>query len=144
MYYTDIVGDAQRNRTHVVPFTQLAVDLRSAATTPDFAFITPNLQSDMHDSPTATGDRWLASTVPLILGSEAFRTTNSVLIVTWDEGTVDQHVATILVGNAVKAGYRSGRRYDHYSLLHTIEAAWHLAPLTANDAHAPTMNEFFK
>ena len=48
------------------------------------------------------------------------------------------------VGNSVKTGYRSDRRYDHYSLLHTIEAAWHLAPLTANDAQALTMSEFFK
>jgi hypothetical protein len=66
--------------------------------------------------------------------------------VTWDEdeGTADNHVVTILAGNSVKSGYGSGRRYDHYSLLHTIEAAWHLAPLTPNDARAPTMNEFFK
>jgi phosphatidylinositol-3-phosphatase len=144
VYYSDIVGDPRRERAHVVPFTQLAVDLRSAATTPDFAFITPNLVNDMHDSPTATGDRWLATTVPLILRSAAFKTTNSVLIVTWDEGTVDQHVATILAGNSVKTGYRSARRYDHYSLLHTIEAAWNLAPLTANDSHATIMSEFFK
>ncbi len=144
VYYSDIVGDPRRERAHVVPFTQLAVDLRSAATTPDFAFITPNLIDDMHDSPTATGDRWLASVVPAVLRSKAFTTTDSVLIVTWDEGTFDQHVATILVGTSVRAGYRSARRYDHYSLLHTIEAAWHLAPLTSNDARAPVMVEFFK
>jgi hypothetical protein len=144
VYYKDIVGNAQRCRTHVVPFTQLATDLQSAQTTPDFAFIIPNLISDMHDGPIATGDRWLARTVPLILGSEAFRTTKSVLIVTWDEGSLlDNHVATILVGTSVNAGYRSDRRYDHYALLHTMEAAWKLAPLTANDASAPTMNEFF-
>ncbi len=144
VYYTDIAGNAQRVHDHVVPLTQLAVDLRSVSTTPDYAFITPNLISDMHDSPVATGDAWLARTVPLILGSPAFRTTSSVLILTFDEGTYDQHVVTILTGNAVKPGYRSSRRYDHYSLLHTIEVAWHLAPLTSNDANAPTMNEFFK
>jgi hypothetical protein len=145
VYYTDIVGNAQRVRTHIVPLTQLATDLRSVATTPDFAFITPNLSSDMHDSPVATGDRWLSHTVPLILQSRAFRTTESLLVVTWDEGSDrDNHIATILVGNSVKVGYRSGRRYDHYALLHTIEGAWHLAPLAGNDAHAATMNEFFK
>lgn len=146
VYYRDIAGNPQRCRTHVVPLTQLATDLRSVKTTPDFAFITPNLCNDMHDCPIATGDRWLARIVPLILGSEAFRTTRSLLVVTWDEdeGTADNHVVTILAGNSVKSGYGSGRRYDHYSLLHTIEAAWHLAPLTPNDARAPTMNEFFK
>ena len=146
VYYRDILGNPQRCRSHVVPLTQLARDLRSVTTTPDFAFITPNLYDDMHDGPIAAGDRWLARTVPLILGSQAFRTTRSLLVVTWDEdaGTADNHIATILVGNSVKPGYRSGRRYDHYALLHTIEAAWHLAPLTAHDAQAPTMSEFFK
>ena len=87
-----------------MPLTQLAIDLRSARTTPDYAFITPNLWHDMHDGPIAAGDRWLARTVPLILASPAFRTTRSLLVVTWDEeGTAANHIATILAGNAVKA-----------------------------------------
>jgi len=53
-------------------------------------------------------------------------------------------VATIFAGSGAKRGYRSGRRYDHYSLLHTIEAVWHLKPLTRNDAHAATMREFLR
>ena len=148
VYYKDIAGNAQRERTHIVPLARLATDLSSAQTTPDYAFITPNVLDDMHSGtdPVAAGDRWLARTVPLILGSPAFKTSTSLLIVTWDEdlGAPGNHIPTILCGNAVKPGYRSGRRYDHYSLLHTIEAAWQLAPMTANDAHAPTMNEFFK
>ncbi len=144
VYYKDIVDNPQRSRTHIVPFTRLASDLRAARTTPAFAFITPNLWNDMHDGPISAGDHWLARVVPLILKSPAFRTSPSLLVITWDEGTYDQHVATIFVGDSVKAGYRSARRYDHYSLLHTIEAVWHLAPLTANDAHAATMGEFFK
>jgi phosphatidylinositol-3-phosphatase len=144
MYYKDIAGNAQRARSHVVPFTELAADLRTAGTTPDFAFITPNLVNDMHDGPVSAGDKWLARQVPPILQSAAFTTTRSVLIVTWDEGTfLDNHVATILVGSSVRAGYRSATRYDHYALLHTIEAALGLPPLTANDAGAPWMSEFF-
>jgi phosphatidylinositol-3-phosphatase len=144
MYYKDIAGNAERARFHVVPFGQLAVDLGSAATTPDFAFITPNLLNDMHDGPISTGDQWLARVVPTILQSKPFTTTRSVLIVTWDEGTLfDNHIATIFAGSSVKPGYRSGTRYDHYALLHTIEAALELAPLTQNDANAPTMGELF-
>jgi phosphatidylinositol-3-phosphatase len=142
-YYRDIIGDRRRAQAHIVPFTQMATDLRSAATTPDFAFITPNVQSDMHDSPTAVGDRWLSRVVPSILGSAAFRTTPSLLVVTFDEGTTNQHIVTIFAGNAARAGYRSPRRYDHYSLLHTIEADWGLAPLTANDAGATIMDDLF-
>jgi hypothetical protein len=33
--------------------------------------------------------------------------------------------------------------YSHYSLLRTIEVAWGLAPLTANDASAAAMTDFF-
>ena len=144
MYYKDIAGNVQRARSHVVSFTQLTTDLASAATTPNFAFITPNLLNDMHDAPVSTGDQWLARVVPTILQSKAFTTTRSVLIVTWDEGTFfDNHIATVFAGSAVKPGYRSTTRYDHYALLHTIEAAWGLAPLTGNDASAPVMSEFF-
>ena len=144
MYYKDIAGNTQRARSHVVPFTELATDLLSADTTPNFAFITPNLINDMHDGPVSAGDTWLAREVPLILQSKAFTTTRSVLIVTWDEGTLfDNHIATIFVGSSVKAGYRSDTRYDHYALLRTIEAAWGLAPLTSNDAGVPVMSEFF-
>jgi hypothetical protein len=41
------------------------------------------------------------------------------------------------------AGYRSQIPYNHYSLLRTIETAWGLAPLTANDAGAAVMSDFF-
>jgi hypothetical protein len=145
LYYKDILDNAGRRTSHVVPFTRLATDLKSTGTTPDYAFITPNLCNDMHDCPIGTGDAWLARTVPLILQSRAFATTRSLLVITWDEGSLfDNRVATILVGNDVKSGYRSSRAYDHYSLLHTIEANWSLAPLTSNDARASLMTEFFK
>ena len=145
VYLRDVGQNTPSLRTHVVDFGRLSSDLHSPATTPDFAFITPNLCNDMHDCPVSVGDRWLSRVVPMILHSAAFRTTPSLLVLTWDEGSAsDNHVATILAGNSVKPGYRSGRPYDHYSLLRTIEAAWGLAPLTANDAGAQAMGEFLK
>ena len=145
LYYKDILDDPARLRSHVVPFTDLATDLRSPATTPDFAFITPNMRDDMHDAPVAVGDTWLARVVPQILGSPAFTRRRSLLVVTWDEGSyADNHVATILAGSGARPHYRSARPYDHYSLLHTIEADWNLAPLTANDARAAVMGEFLR
>lgn len=145
LYYRDILDDPARLTSHVVPFTRLAGDLRSAATTPDFVFITPNLRDDMHDAPVAVGDAWLARVVPTILASPAFTTTRSLLVVTWDEGVgADQHVATIMAGSAARTHYVSNRPYDHYSLLHTIEVDWGLRPLTANDAHAAVMGELLR
>ena len=143
LYYQDILGNAARRKRHVVPYTRLAVDMRSAATTPDYAFIVPNTVDDMHDSSIAVGDAWLSRNVPAILRSPAFTTSPSLLVITWDEGSAgDNHVAAILAGSAVRQHYRSIRPYTHYSLLHTIEVAWRLQPLTANDAAAATMGEF--
>jgi hypothetical protein len=145
LYYRDILDNPSRRRSHIVPFTELAGDLRSAASTPSFAFITPNLCNDMHDCPVSAGDSWLRRWVPRILASPAFTASPSLLVITWDEGVgADQRVATILTGSAVKPHYRSTRPYTHYSLLHTIEAAWRLRPLTTNDARAATMDEFLR
>jgi phosphatidylinositol-3-phosphatase len=145
LYYKDILDNAARLKAHVVPLTQLAPDLASVSTTPDYAFITPNLCNDMHDCSVGVGDKWLSRIVPLILGSPAFTSTPSLLVITWDEGTgSDNHVATIVAGTAAKRGYQSSTPYDHYSLLHTIEAVWGLRPLTANDAHAATMDALLK
>lgn len=143
MYYTDIVNNKARCDMHVVPFTQLAIDLKTTQTTPNFAFITPNLCNDMHDCSVAEGDNWLATYIPTILSSKAFTTQNSLLVITWDEGGASSnHIPTILIGPNVKRGYTSSVRYNHYALLHTIEAAWGMPTLSSNDKHAPLMSEF--
>jgi len=148
LYYKDILENDARRTGLVVPFTDLAIDLRSASTTPNYGFVTPDLGSDMHDCSIADGDAWLSRVVPLILRSPAFTGTRSLLVVTWDEGDEeagdDNHVATILAGTGAKQAYRSSRPYDHYSLLHTIEAVWGMPPLTVNDANAATMGEFLR
>jgi len=89
-----------------VPLTQLATDLASPQTTPNFGFITPNLCNDGHDPsgfpPTQTtcangqpgglfaANQWLRRYVPLILGSAGFNQGNGLLVVTFDEaGTSD-------------------------------------------------------
>lgn len=144
VYYQDITSNASRCDEHVVPFTQLASDLKSTATTPDFAFITPNLCDDMHDCAVASGDNWLASEVPKILNSPAFTSQNSLLVITWDEGdAADNRIPTIFAGASVKPGYQSTANYNHYSLLKTIENNWNLAPLTSNDRAASPISDIF-
>ncbi len=140
VYYTDIVSNATRCNSHVVPFTQLSSDLSSISTTPNYAFITPNLCNDMHDCGISAGDSWLSKYVPMILNSKAFITQKSLLIITWDEGTLaNNSVATIFAGNAAKSSFKSTAAFNHYSILHTIEYLWGLSPLTNNDSQAPVM-----
>jgi hypothetical protein len=74
--------------------TGLASDLRSAARTPAFSFITPNLCEDGHDYPCkdepggpsalADVDRFLETWVPKITGSPAFQK-GGLLEITFDE-----------------------------------------------------------
>jgi len=75
-----------------VALDHLPVDLRSAATTPNYSFIAPNLCDDGHDSPCVDGrpgglvsaDLWLKAWVPRILASPAYRQ-SGLLIITFDE-----------------------------------------------------------
>jgi phosphatidylinositol-3-phosphatase len=127
LYFQNIRTNPSRcNR--VVPLTQLDADLTSGHT-PDFAWITPNLQHDTHDAAVADGDRWLADFVPRVLSSPAWRP-GALLIVTWDEGTTNAgccglaaggHVPTVLV----RAGHGQARQISdpvtHYSILRTVE-----------------------
>jgi phospholipase C len=140
LYFPSVTDDAAYCAAHVVPFTRFAADLASSLSLPNYSFISPNLCSDMHDCSVATGDAWLAATVPGILRSPAFTQQRSLLVVTFDEGdSSDNVVACIFAGSAAALHVNSSTPYTHYSLLRTIESAWSLAPLTANDANAQPM-----
>ena len=135
VYYSDVVGSPARC-SRVVPLSQLAIDLQRSRL-PKFAWITPDLCHDMHDCGVAAGDRFLAGVVPGLLRALGPR---GVLFVTWDEGESDSargccekatggRVATVVAGQPVRRGIEVAIPYDHYSLLRTIEDAWHLPEL---------------
>lgn len=146
MYYPGVTNDQSSCRAHVVPLTQLSKDLKTASSLPDYSFISPNACNDMHDCSVATGDAWLSHQAEQILASPAFTTQKSLLVITWDEDddNQDNTVATIFAGPAARQAYKSSTAYTHYSLLHTIESAWGLKPMTANDKNAPTMSDMLK
>ena len=108
----------------------------------DYELIVPNLCNDMHDCSVKTGDTFLKGFLPRILGSSAM--SGSVIFLTWDEGSSGVggggKVATVVIGPGVPAGFTSGTRYTHYSLVRTIENAWGLGCLAsacnANDLRA--------
>ncbi len=144
IYYDDIRTVAARCGK-IVPYSQLAGDLSQTGTTPNYVWITPNMCNDMHDCSVSTGDTWLSNNLPTLFNSPAWTTQNSLLMITWDEGTrSDNQVATLVIGPAVIPGVKSSARYDHYSLLRTVEEAWGLAPLTANDGDATPMTDFWR
>ena len=86
----------------------------------------------MHDCPVRTGDRWLARTIPALLDLP-----DTVVFVTFDEGTAANHVPALALGTAVKPNSSFAPRTNHYGLLRTIEDAWGLPPLGASAQAAP-------
>src|SRR5437867_2294856 len=134
VYYNDIRTNASRCQSHVVPFTQLGTDLRSASTTPSYSWITPNMCNDMHDCSIATGDAWLRILIPAILSSPAVTTQNSVLLLTWDEDdfTGSNQVDLVVAGSQVTRGLLPRVATNQYSILSTLEAAWNMPALNAN------------
>ena len=112
----------------VVPFTSFARDMKGDV--PRFVWITPGLCSDGHDCPTSTADAWLAKTVPMILATDAWKG-NGVLFLTWDEGEDSSNSVLTIVIRPHPAIHSSTRRYNHYSLLATIEDTLGLARLGA-------------
>jgi acid phosphatase len=144
VYYDDLRTDPAQ-LANVVPFDQFATDLATTQTTPAFGWITPSMLHDMHDGTVAQGDTWLSGQIPALLSSPAWIQQRSLLVITWDEddNAPGNQVATLVIADGVPAGFRSAVAYNHYSLLRTIELAWGLAPLTANDAGATVMSDFF-
>jgi hypothetical protein len=123
-YYTDLTSNSAECDAKVVPYPELAQDLSSPATTPNYVWITPNSCDDMHDTctdnPIAQGDSWLAGNVPAILQSPAFKTQRSVLFITFDEDEDtggNNQVLTIAIPSNGSGHVVSNMKYDHYSLL---------------------------
>jgi phosphatidylinositol-3-phosphatase len=94
VYFHRIIDDAARCDAHVVNLERLLADLQHPGTTPNYAFIVPNLCNDGHDLDCVDGrrgglaaiDAFLAKWVPLITRSPAFRA-DGLLIVTFDESS---------------------------------------------------------
>ena len=121
----------------VVPFSQFASDM--SGTVPQFVWITPDLCNDGHDCSNAVVSNWLSQVVPTILDSDAWNE-NGVLFITYDEGEDSANSVLTLVIHPRTVLHQSNRRYDHYSLLATIEDTLGLPRLGAA-ASAPAMSD---
>jgi hypothetical protein len=157
VYYTDIVSNAQRCQSHVLPYDQAQFFAAlNANNVPNYVWISPNLDNDMHNGTISQADSWLSANIGPILNSQAFQN-NGLVILTFDEGDdsspVDSsgccgyspgggHIVTILISPLVKKGFKSTVPETHYNLLRTIEDAWGLAHL-GKTANVSPMSEFF-
>ncbi len=134
VYYDRITSDPERC-AKVVPLSQLDGDIREGAF-PSFAFVTPDLCSDMHDCAVSFGDAFLRTLMARLapgLGSDG------IVIITFDEdGTAGccllaagGHIATVIAGPGAARGVEIAQPADHYSLLRLVEDNWGLPRLRA-------------
>ncbi|HEX6449441.1 MAG TPA: alkaline phosphatase family protein [Trebonia sp.] len=148
--FKDVADNQAACQEHEQPLPQMAVDLKSADTTPNYAWFSANDCDDMEGCGIAAGDTWLSQTLPEIFNSPAWTQQRSLLIITWDEDAADgqahlQNIPTLILGSqgTVKAGSTSSHRYTLYSLLRTSEAALNLPSLTGNDYYADPVNDIW-
>ncbi len=82
VYYTD---DA--SRCHDVPYPGSGglISALEGSTPPDFVWISPNLDNDMHDGSVQQGDAWLKANLAPVLASSWFTGGTATVIVTMDE-----------------------------------------------------------
>jgi hypothetical protein len=153
VYFNDVNGwdgtafhPAARCADHVVDYSQLDVDLAHHAL-PRYAFITPNLDHDMHDGSIAQGDVWLARELPKLLASDAF-TRGGAIFLLWDEGggtpAMDDPPFVVISPNA-RRGFVSRVEYDTSSYLKTVQAILGLdaLPCDATPSDVPVMEDLF-
>ena len=128
VYFNDINGwdgtayHPSRCVEHVVDYSQLDADL-AANTLPRYAFITPNLDNDMHDGSIADGDAWLARELPKLMATENYQH-GGVIFLLWDEGggsPASDNPPFIVISPRAAHGLRSKVDYDTSSYLKTVQ-----------------------
>jgi phosphatidylinositol-3-phosphatase len=137
----------------------LEADLQRAADTPNFAYVAPNLCNDGTESPCvdstpgdlAAADAFLATWVPKILASPAYRADGLLIVAFAGDVTPPADPAAppadpaapvrngaLLVSRYAQAGGTNGTDYDPYALLRSLEDLFALRPL----ARAATASSF--
>jgi acid phosphatase len=155
IYFSDACTVTQKLNS--VPFTQLPLDM-AANTTPNYIYITPNVDEDAHDGTLAAADTWLAQNVPAILARPEFKPGgDGLLFIVWDEGNLKGddrctstiksgcggRTATIVIGPQVKPAYKSAVRYSHQNLLRTVCDTMEFGSCPGAGAVAHPMTDFF-
>jgi Phosphoesterase family len=169
--FHNIISNTARCQAHVLPLTQMATDLASTATTPNYVWFAADechneegcndvrfilSQLTTHQYNIRAGDQFLAATLPTILNSPAFQTQRTAIFITWDEdydnlylgiGNEGNHIPMIVIpspNSGMRQGHFVAVNYNnHYSLLRTIEDSLQLPRLTNNDRFAQPMNEYW-
>jgi len=145
-YLTDVVN-SQNQLQNLVPFTQLATDLKNNQL-PQYSFIIPNMQDDGHDGSLNQADSWLQTNIAPLIASSTFQK-DGLLVIVFDESfdSDTQHgggqVAMLVISPFAKNGYQSTTFYQHQSTCQLLLQGLGLNSFPGACQGAPQMNEFF-
>jgi hypothetical protein len=155
-YFDDINGwdgkqfhPEARCNEHVVDYSQLDADI-AANQLPNYVFITPNLDNDMHDGSVQLGDTWLSKELPKIMATDAYKN-GGVIFLMWDEGSSGTFGGSsddppfIAISPFAKPGMVSTKSYDTSSYLKTVQQILGVdeLPCAADPAKVDSMGELF-
>jgi hypothetical protein len=111
----------------------------AGGTLPSYAFYSPDMDHDAHDTGIAFSSRWLKGFLEPIR-RDPDRGRGLLIVVTYDESKNDppgdpNHIYTVFLGDMIKPG-RYDAPYNHFNVLRTIEDNFGLAPLADGDGGA--------
>lgn len=121
-------------------FSSFQDDLK-AETLPQWAFFTPNMTNDGHDTSLGYGANWVRGFITKLMDNEYFWNKTMILL-TYDETetyTEPNRVFSILIGGAIPrqlVGSSDHTLYTHYSTISTVSANWGLPSLGRWDCGA--------
>jgi phosphatidylinositol-3-phosphatase len=113
-----------------------------------YNFITPNLCNDMHgdsgcpnSNEVKSGDNWLKKNLPQMI--DYVNAHQGAIFLVWDEGDNTNLIPFIAIGPGVKSGYAGTVRYDHSSLVKSVEKILQL-PILATVSGANDFADLFQ
>ncbi|KAK9449297.1 putative acid phosphatase [Limtongia smithiae] len=136
----DSIANNQTRLDNIKNFTSFYDDLE-AGTLPQWAFITPNMTNDGHDTTIDVSGSWSRTFLEPLLNNTKFMS-NTLVLLTFDENetyTIQNKVWALLLGDVISAslqGTTDDTVYTHYSEIATVEANWDLPHLGRGDADA--------
>ncbi|KDR66417.1 hypothetical protein GALMADRAFT_232479 [Galerina marginata CBS 339.88] len=137
----DSVANSTARSSLIKNFTLFDRDLETR-NLPQWAFITPNMTNDGHDTNITFAGKWSRGFLEPLLKNPNFNSPRTLILLTFDETGTDNaqnRVNSVLLGNAVPkrlVGTQDTWFYNHYSELATVEANWHLDTLGRFDVGA--------
>ena len=155
VYFDDVTnGNDEHSSTciqHVRPYDELSRDLATNKVAA-YNFITPDLCHDMHggeidclffSDQVKNGDDWLASEIPKIMRSNAYKSGGAIFI-TWDESEhANDPIGMIVLSPFAKGGgYNNHIPYTHSSMLRSVERIFGL-PYLRGAAQANDLADLF-